>query len=266
MIKTSIKLLIKLIPGVQQLNLMILQKKLQNQFLRLNETEQSQLAFYSQFIKKGDLVFDVGANVGSRSKLFLNLGAKVVAFEPQPELCEHLTQHLRFHKNFTLMPTGLGANSSVVELRISDAHVLSSMSNRWIESTRKSGRFSSYNWDKSIDVKIDTLDNMLNKFGVPRFVKIDVEGYEYEVLNGLSQPIKTISFEFTSEEKKQAFACLEKLNKIADYKFKLSEGEKMEFNNEEWLPKSEFCEFINAYTEKSKLLWGDIYATIRMKD
>ena len=179
---------------------MILQKKLQNQFLRLNEREQSQLTFYSQFIKKGDLVFDVGANVGSRSKLFLNLGTKVVAFEPQPELCEHLTQHLRLHKNFKLMPIGLGANPSVVELKISDAHVLSSMSNRWIQSTTQSGRFSSYNWNKSIDVKVDTLDNMFTKFGVPRFVKIDVEGYELEVLQGLSRPVKHLSLEFTSED------------------------------------------------------------------
>ena len=74
------------------------------------------------------------------------------------------------------MPIGLGANLSVVELKISVRTVLSSMSNRWIESTTQSGRFSSYNWNKSIDVKVDTLDNMLHKFGVPRFVKIDVEG------------------------------------------------------------------------------------------
>ena len=87
------------------------------------------------------------------------------------------------------MPIGLGANPSVVELKISDAHVLSSMSNRWIESTTQSGRFSSYNWNKSIDVKVDTLDNMFTKFGVPRFVKIDVEGYELEVLQGLSRQL-----------------------------------------------------------------------------
>ena len=68
MIKTSIKLLIKLI-RVQKLNCDT-PKKLQNQFLRLNEREQSQLTFYSQFIKKGDLVFDVGANVGSGRNYF----------------------------------------------------------------------------------------------------------------------------------------------------------------------------------------------------
>ena len=98
------------------------------------------------------------------------------------------------------MPIGLGANPSIVELNISDAHVLSSMSNRWIESTTQSGRFSSYNWDKSIGVKIDTLDNMFTKFGVPKFIKIDVEGYELEVLQGLSHSVRYLSLEFTSED------------------------------------------------------------------
>ena len=257
------KRFIKSIPGAKSVNSILLQKKLQNQFLRLNETEQFQLAFYSQFIKKGDLVFDVGANVGSRSKLFLNLGAKVVAFEPQPELCDHLTQHLRLHKDFSLMPTGLGANPSVVELRISDAHVLSSMSNRWIESTRKSGRFSSYNWDKSIDVKIDTLDNMLNEFGVPTFTKIDVEGYELEVLQGLSHPIKCLSLEFTSEDFDNFIKCLHRIERIGRYIYQFSEGETLKFTFNQWMSRETFIEALKSKIKTQPLLWGDIYCKLK---
>ena len=74
------KKFIKLIPGAIHLNQFLLDKKIQSQFLGLDEVEQFQLGFYSQFISSRDLVFDVGANVGSRSKLFLNLGAKVSSF------------------------------------------------------------------------------------------------------------------------------------------------------------------------------------------
>ena len=257
------KKLIKLIPGTMLLNKFLLNKRIQNQFLSLSDTEQSQLGFYSQFIKKGDLVFDVGANVGSRSKLFLNLGAKVVAFEPQPELCEHLTQHLRLHKNFTLMPTGLGANPSVVELKISDAHVLSSMSNRWIESTRKSGRFSSYNWDKSIDVKIDTLDNMLNKFGVPKFVKIDVEGYELEVLQGLSHPVKYLSLEFTSEDIDNFKKCLHRIERIGKYIFQFSEGETLKMSFQKWMDGEAIMKSLESKIDAQPMLWGDIYCKLQ---
>ena len=256
------KKLIKLIPGTMLLNKFLLNKRIQNQFLSLSDTEQSQLGFYSQFIKKGDLVFDVGANVGSRSKLFLNLEAKVVAFEPQPELCEHLTQHLRLHKRFTLMSLGLGMESSVVELKLSDAHVLSSMSNRWIESTRKSGRFACYNWDKSIHVKIDTLDNMLNKFGIPSFIKIDVEGYELEVLKGLSHPVKHLSLEFTSEDIDNFKKCLHRIEGIGKYIFQFSEGETLKMSFEHWMDGDAILSSLESKIDTQPMLWGDIYCKL----
>lgn len=257
------KKFIKLIPGTIHLNQFLLDKKIQSQFLRLNEVEEFQLGFYSQFIKNGDLVFDVGANVGSRSKLFLSIGAKVVAFEPQPELCEHLKQHLRFHKNFTIMPTGLGSNPSIVELKISDAHVLSSMSNRWIESTTQSGRFSSYKWDNSIDVKIDTLDNMINKFGLPTFIKIDVEGYELEVLQGLSRPVKYLSLEFTSEDIDNFKKCLRRINEIGKYIFQFSEGETLKFTFDEWMDGKAILRSLESKIETQPMLWGDIYCKLK---
>ena len=258
-----LKNFIKLIPGTIFLNKLLLNKRIQNQFLRLNETEQSQLTFYSQFIKKGDLVFDVGANVGSRSKLFLNLGAKVVAFEPQSGLCEHLTQHLKLHKRFTLMPIGLGKEPTIVELKISDAHVLSSMSNRWIESTTKSGRFSSYNWDKSIDVKIETLDNMINKFGVPAFIKIDVEGYEFEVLQGLSRPIEYLSIEFTSEDIENLKKCLLRINEVGKYIFQFSEGETLKMSFEYWMNGDALLKSLESKIDTQPMLWGDIYCKLK---
>jgi FkbM family methyltransferase len=254
-----LKKIIKLIPGSNTLNQFLLNKKIQNQFLRLNDTEYSQSLFYSQFINKGDLVFDVGANVGSRSKLFLSLGAKVIAFEPQPELCEHLTRHLKLHKGFRIMATGLGANPSVVKLKISDAHVLSSMSNRWIESTSQSGRFSSYNWDNSIDVKIETLDNMINKFGVPAFIKIDVEGYEFEVLQGLSRPIEYLSIEFTSEDIENLKKCLLRINEVGKYIFQFSEGETLKMSFEYWMDGEALLNSLQLKIVTQPLLWGDIY-------
>ena len=255
-----LKELIKLIPGSILLNKFLLNKRIQGQFLRLTELEQSQLGFYSQFIKKGDLVFDVGANVGSRSKLFLNLGANVVAFEPQPELCEHLTQHLKNHRKFTLMPIGLGTKPTVVELKISDAHVLSSMSSRWIESTSKSGRFSSYNWNKTIDAKIDTLDSMINKFGIPTFIKIDVEGYELEVLQGLTHAVKCLSFEFTSEDIDASINCINRLDKLGQYLFKYSKGESLSFEMQEWEPIENFKSILLKLINNDNRAWGDIYA------
>ena len=158
------------------------------------------------------------------------------------------------------MPIGLSSNPSVVELKISDAHVLSSMSNRWIESTTQSGRFSSYNWDKSIDVKVDTLDNMLTKFGVPKFIKIDVEGYELEVLEGLSHPIKYLSLEFTSEDIENFKKCLLRINTIGNYIFQFSEGESLKFTFNQWMDGEMLIKALESKIKSYTLLWGDIYA------
>jgi hypothetical protein len=48
------------------------------------DQRQNERDFYRRFIRPGDLVFDVGANVGKRSAVFLDLGATVVAIEPNP--------------------------------------------------------------------------------------------------------------------------------------------------------------------------------------
>src|SRR5687767_12565440 len=48
------------------------------------------LTFYKTFLKKGDLVYDVGANKGNRVATFHNIGCKVIAVEPQEDLCNKL--------------------------------------------------------------------------------------------------------------------------------------------------------------------------------
>ena len=72
-------------------------------------------------------------------------------------LSKFLTQHIGKHPKFELINIALGEKIKTSKLKISDAHVLSSMCDRWIESTQKSGRFSNYKWNKSIDVQVNTL-------------------------------------------------------------------------------------------------------------
>lgn len=157
------------------------------------------------------------------------------------------------------MPIRLGSKSTVVELKISDAHVLSSMSSRWIESTKKSGRFSPYNWNNSIEVKIDTLDSMIN-IGIPTFIKIDVKGYELEVLQGLSEPIKYLSLEFTADDIEESFHCLNHLDSLGSYRYNISLGESLLFKNSNWESLVSFKSTIKHVIKENKKSWGDIYA------
>ena len=257
-----LKKIIKLIPGSNTLNKFLLNKKIQNQFLRLNDAEHSQSLFYSQFINKGDLVFDVGCNIGSRTKLFLNLGGKVVGFEPQNELCNYLIGHLGRNKKFSLVRTALGAELGFSEIKISDAHVLSSMSTRWIEATKKSGRFDQYNWNETQKVAVSTLDEKIKTYGTPQFIKIDVEGYEFEVLKGLSHPINFMSIEFTAEDIKNSQDCIDLISNLGEYLFNFSIGESLIFEKKSWKTKDQIVCLLKKQCLVDKRCWGDIYAKL----
>lgn len=253
-----IRKFLKKIKLVDKLYTIFVKYKVSKNFLLCSEKEIEQVKFYSQFINKSSLVFDVGANVGSRTKLFLNIGARVVAFEPQPNLCNHLKNHLDIVRRVKIEQLALGDEKSEKQMLICDAHVLSSISKRWINATQESGRFSNYNWEKSIDVNVSTLDEQIIKYGIPDFIKIDVEGYELEVLKGLSKEITYIVFEFTAEEIEQTFKCIDHLNSLGNCLFRVSFGEEHKFTRP-WKSFTNFKgELRNDCTNKSNC-WGDIF-------
>src|SRR5206468_10147566 len=86
------------------------------------------LRFYREFIPPGSVCFDVGANAGNRTKVFVRLAAKVVAVEPQ-ERCGRLLAALqRRSPNLRIVCKALGPSEGEAEMYLSDAHFLSSLS------------------------------------------------------------------------------------------------------------------------------------------
>jgi len=233
-----------------------------NNFLKCSDEEKEQSRFYEQFISKDDTVFDVGCNIGSRTKIFLNLGAKVVGFEPQSDLCDHLYAHLKRNKKFSLERTALGATTELKEIKISDAHVLSSMSDRWIQATQDSGRFINYSWDKTEKVKVSTLDEKILMYGTPKYIKIDVEGYELEVLKGLSNPVQNISIEFTAEDVENSYNCIDYITMLGDFSFNYSTGENLILSEQKWKSKDDIKNCLNRLCIKNNKAWGDVYAKL----
>ncbi|MCC5613114.1 FkbM family methyltransferase, partial [Nostoc sp. CHAB 5834] len=173
----------------------------------------SRKSFYSDFIKPGDLCFDIGANVGNRTAIFLSLQARVIAIEPQPACVQKLKN--RFGNQINIIPKGLGSEQGVLPMHISDASTLSTFSEEWINELG-SNRFSGYEWKETIDVEITTLDQLIAEYGVPHFCKIDVEGYELNVIKGLSCPIPHLSFEYAvPENMKNLLATIDALIAIS---------------------------------------------------
>ncbi len=217
--------------------------------------------FYRQFVRAGELCFDVGANIGDRTELFLRLGARVVAVEPQEACLYKLRARVGDDRHVTIVMQALGAAPGHAELRQPEpGSALASMSVDWIEQVRSSGRFGQ-EWALAQPVEVTTLDLLIERFGLPVFCKIDVEGYEHEVLQGLSQPIRALSLEFTPERLSATESCLELLTALGEYRFNFSLGESLVLAERRWLPHREFVDRLRSHAGDSET-FGDVYARL----
>ena len=166
---------------------------------------------HRQFVKRGDLVFDVGAHVGDRVASFRRIGAKVLAVEPQPALAKTLRFIYSANGSIEIEETAVGRKVGDVRLMINvDNPTVSTASNAFVHAARDADGWREQQWDKSIRVPMTTLDALIDQHGVPAFIKIDVEGFEEEVLMGLTQPVKALSFEFTTIQRDVARACIDR--------------------------------------------------------
>ena len=214
------------------------------------------LEMYSDFVKKGSLVFDVGANEGNRTDIFLQLGAKVVAVEPQAECIAKLES--KFGNKIELIKKGLDEQEGKKLLYKSDSSLISSFNKDYIDSV-KDDRFKGASWTPAGELEMTTLDNLIAKFGVPDFCKIDVEGFEQQVLKGLSQPLKALSYEFVVPENlNNAVECLELLMKQGAIECNFSHGESMDLALPKWKSGAEMLAYVKT-KEFEAFSYGDIY-------
>jgi FkbM family methyltransferase len=226
---------------------------------RWTDDDTHRLAFYSQFISSGDIIFDVGANVGNRTKIFRKLAKTVVAIEPQEQCIAILRKQFGGDPRVKVINKALGAKQGATEMLVSSADTISSLSQEWIEAVQRSGRFSDYKWEKRQQVELTTLDQLIAEFGTPGFIKIDVEGYEHEVLLGLSRAVRGLSFEFTPEYLGSACKCVEHLSLLGRVQFNYSLGESMELSMATWVLSGEIKRELSKYAD-SPSLFGDVYA------
>lgn len=218
------------------------------------------MKIFNQVIKAGDLCFDIGANNGNKAEEMLSLGATVICLEPQNSCINNLINKFGMNPRVKVIHRAVGPESGSGKIFISPSHTLSTMSQGFIEEVKKE-RFSDVVWNNTQDVVITTMDELIKAYGVPNFCKIDVEGFESEVLKGLHQPIPIVSVEFTPELKKKTFECMTLLNALGNYKFNYSEGESHVFTFEEWIDNDSMVEFLSKNNDFSKS-FGDLYAKI----
>jgi FkbM family methyltransferase len=200
------------------------------------------------------LCFDVGANYGWKTEVFLRLGARVIAFEPQPECVREIEARLTPQPRLTIEETALGSELGQTTLYIMNHRTNSSLQKDWLG--KQVG---------SIQVPITTLEKMIEKHGVPQFCKIDVEGYELEVLKGLNQKIPIISFEYHIKKQgsSRALACLEYLAQFGQLTINIAPAETPNLTAHQPWPMRDFIDLFNKFIPNMKgYEYGDIFVGV----
>jgi FkbM family methyltransferase len=190
--------------------------------------------FYSRLIPSGALVFDIGANLGTLTRVFESIGAKVIAVEPNPDCLRHIELTTSTESVKTLQ-AAIGEKGGLGVIQVSDRKdKMSSLSESWREAMSNENSHFVGLWKRELTVPIVTLDSMVERFGRPFYVKIDVEGYEEQVLKGLSYCPPLLSFEFNKSFFDPALRSLESpLFEQAEFNFTLVDPAGFELH--EWV-------------------------------
>jgi hypothetical protein len=135
------------------------------------------------------------------------------------------------------------------------------MSTDWLARVQETGRFGSVEWSQTETVDVSTLDALVAEFGVPSFTKIDVEGYEFEVLRGLTQALPALSLEFTPEHLEATERCVRRLDDLGRYAFNYSLGETFVFELPDWVDGERLLALLAAHAQDTSA-FGDVYARL----
>lgn len=215
--------------------------------------------FYAPLVPSGTLAFDIGAHVGNRVRCWRRLGARVVAVEPQADFARLLRMLFGRDPDVTVAEVALGRAPGRAALHVSvRTPTVTTLSREWIAAVSRDPSFAGVEWSTMGDVEVTTLDELIATHGRPQFIKIDVEGYETEVLAGLSTPVPAVSFEYVAATRALAVACIERLEALARYEYNWSPGERHAFASPLWLDPDGMREVLEGLTEGSGS--GDVYA------
>ena len=222
--------------------------------------ESRQTNLYRSIIEEGSLVFDVGANIGNRINALLNCRARVIAIEPQPECVMKL--RAKYGEKITIVEAALGSEKAKLNLHVSaKCDTVATLSREFIASANESKRFGDREWGNIIPVDVLTLDSIIEEWGTPSFMKIDVEGFELEVLRGLSKSVRALSFEWTSNRPDASRKCIDYLCGIGMPYFQISFGESMSLGHRTSQGADVIKNLLSLLGDEMTC-FGDIYASM----
>jgi FkbM family methyltransferase len=216
---------------------------------------------YAPFIHPGDLCIDLGAHLGDRVRAWSQLGARVIALEPNPAAMRWLRRLYGHRPNIVLIEQAVGAHPGEATFWISRlTPSISTLSREWLEKVQQSPRFASARWQEKILVTVTTLDALIEQYGRPTFCKIDVEGAELDVLQGLSHAIPALSFEYIPAIINTSLGCIDRLSQLGNYEYNWRVSEFPRLRSRDWLHPQDMAAYLQRIPRDANS--GDVYARL----
>lgn len=218
--------------------------------------------FYSAYVHRGALAFDVGAHVGDRVRCLRRLGARVVAVEPQPDFARLLRWQFRGDPEVTVLEAAVGALPGRARLHVAErTPTVSTLSAGWAAQVAREASFRGVAWRPGPEVEVTTLDALIERCGPPAFIKLDVEGSEADALRGLSRAVAALSFEYLPAAREVALACVDRLEALGRYRYNWSAGETHRLALADWIDAERMRDVLLRMPAAAGS--GDVYARRR---
>jgi len=216
---------------------------------------------YRQFVTPGSLVFDVGAHAGNRTRAFVSLGCRVVAVEPQPDFARLLRMLFGRSDRVDIVEAAVCEHDGPVSLAMSErTPTVTTVDAPWRQRRSDETGFAGVHWNRTIEIDGTTLDTLIDRFGMPALIKIDVEGSEPRVLAGLTRPVPVLSFEYLPTALDDVARCLVRLGNLGSYTFNYSIGESYRLASDDWLTAPQVLAALDVARATERC--GDVYARL----
>lgn len=202
------------------------------------------------------MFFDIGANIGNWSLANITICNKIIAVEASPDTFKKLLHNTKNNNKIIYLNYAVcNSDKEFIEFYNCSSDTLSTINKDWLISEKSRFYNQKYN---IIKCKTITIDKLIQEYGVPELIKIDVEGGEFECLTSLTQKVKNLCFEWASETNDITFKCLDYLESLGYNQFAFQLQDNYNYRPQNYTNINYIKELLNKTTPKNE--WGMIWA------
>lgn len=206
------------------------------------------------------LIFDIGANIGRYSLTYAKDSENtIISVEASPNTYNILKINMSPFTNVTALEYAVcNSKEPYITFYNCQSDTLSTLDINWLSSS--DSRFGDHVGKFSpIQVKTITLDALIDKYGIPDMLKIDVEGAEEGVIRSLSKKVPILLFEWAAEWKDSLKLAIDHLTSLGFTRFHVQKEDKYSYYPLDFEMSSEECKFF-LNNSLNKVDWGMIWA------